>query len=389
MNIIFNKIISQNNIEYTYFDTDKHSIGRIHLKVLYNNTREFYGVQILNGSMKFNGYNNIPVIKDGKITHNIHLYTVVGKFIERKNKKYLLIRGDGTYLKVNEQELIRLNANGVITNLIKSNAIVRLKSGSIITLNKARNNTNKEDTLIKIHDYDDMEAGSPGVAKKFIGMDKGTRLCGMAKYTVTPSRNDNKNEVLAYELGKLFGVKVCRAKFGVYKTDDNWVLSVFEYDIRKLMSCKKAFGTDNFHNNFNVANIEKYFGEKAVDNFNRMVIFDTITFQEDRHISNFAFMNRDMYPLYDNGRCLFWDKTDQLLDSMNKNDVISLMILNEHGYGFSYLDGVLGSANCRKLIKNNVTEAKIYSIIKKYYNTKRARILSNLVYKAYKIVMGY
>lgn len=60
---------------------------------------------------------------------------------------------------------------------------------------------------------------------------------------------------------------------------------------------------------------------------------------------------------------------------------------NEHGYGWPYLDSVVGMDECRKLI-NRVTKDETYNILAKFYSKNRAAILTNYIYNAYRIITG-
>lgn len=232
------------------------------------------------------------------------------------------------------------------------------------------------------------ELCTAGISKKFLGKRIRDNKIGMVKKSVSPDGYDNINEVLCYHLGKLFGVRVCEASTESYSGSNHWVISIYEYDISKdtITSCKNAFGVENFHKRFSMSSLKKMFGQEAVDDFGRMVIFDTITHQTDRHIRNFSFFNNRMYPLYDNGRCLFWD-TDSL-EPISQMDLISTFETNEHGYGWSYLDGVLGPQECKQLINPNVTYQQLYDIVSEYYTTERAKVLSRYMYMTYKLIIG-
>ena len=390
MKVIYSKEVGSGGVvRYRYFDTSSNTKGIVYRNnLIYGNSVDFYGIKINCGRIKNTGYKSIPLYNVNAVGSNV-LYTLLGKIVLNGEKCYLLIGNNDAYIKLSELDVLKLNRCGKIVNVVNSDKLVRLRTGQIpkLSVNRVRN---KKDTVVKISDIG-TDTPSPGVAKKFIGRDVKTGLTGVVKYTVVPSRNDNINEVLYNHLGKLLGVNVCGAMPVIYSGDDNWVLSVFEYnrETESISSCRRIFGTNDFYGRFNVKNINKMFGKDAVDNFNRMVILDSIAFQEDRHISNFSFIKDDLYALYDNGRCLFWDKTDSVVNDLSKGDILSLIPTNEHGYGINYIIDMLGYNECRRLITNNVSKSDLYKIVVKFYNRDRAVILSNMMYRVYKTIMHY
>lgn len=227
-----------------------------------------------------------------------------------------------------------------------------------------------------------------GVSTKFFGKRLSDGKFGMVKRQVQPNKYDNINECLCYYLGKLFGVNVCEASQEIYNGDNDWVIQIYQYEYgsNQVIQCKNAFGIDNFNKQFSIKAIRNRFGDTAVDDFNRMIIFDTITRQTDRHIRNFQFYKDRMYPLYDNGRCLFWDKSE--LREINNIDLISQFYTNEHGYGWNYLDGNLGPMECRRLINQKVTYNQVSQVVSKFYEPYRAEVLQKYIYRAYRLVIG-
>ena len=398
MKIICSKIVDDiGNIKFLYFNTEDKKIYYCLYDEILKNINSFYGVSLEKKILKFNkGYKVLPTL-DYRINIDNQLnfysfYTVVGKFINKKEKYYLLVRADNQILKLKENEVINLNRQGKITNIIQSDNYVKLKQGSIPMFTKERKETLRiEDTVIKIKDIDELKElmTNTGVGKKFLGYRKKDNRVGMVKHSVSPNLYDNINEVMSYELGKLFDVPVCEASFETYKRNNHYVISIYEYnyETEKIESGKTKFGTDNFHSRFTIKNIEKFIGPEAVIGFNKMVLFDLITNQTDRHISNFAFFKGKLYPLYDNGRCLFWNEPN--LEDIKNEDLFSTFFTNEHGFGWSYVDGVLGVAECRKLLNCNVLYSDIENIVMKYYkDKKRAKILSRYMYRVYKFIIG-
>lgn len=386
---------SRNITGYVVWDTCTKSTAMHTIQQVACNVTDYIGVRVTNGLLKLYGYNNnLPVIY---ITSNLYDYidykdccTVVGKFVEHKKKYYLLVYGNGFCRKVNEIAVLQLIKEHKLTNTVNSTLMVKLKAGSIPVYTTKRHTATTKDTVVKIVDISNVsDGGSPGIAPKFIGELIKTGEIGVVKRTVSSKKYDNINETLCYELGCLLGVKVCKAQPVVYRQADDWLLSVFEYDYNKknshFRSAKQVFGTEHFVERFTISNIEKMFGTAVVQDFQRMLLFDLITRQTDRHISNFAFYDKGFYPLYDNGRCLFWDETD--LTAIN-DDIFSSFVVNEHGYGYAYID-TLGVQYCRTLLNTAVTFEQFKTLLYKHYGeTERAALLAKYIFTVYKLLIG-
>ena len=142
---------------------------------------------------------------------------------------------------------------------------------------------------------------------------------GIYKKRINPMSSDLEAEVAVYKLAKLMNIPCCRC----YRVDGETVFSVFEYDFvnehivhfRHLIKERK----DDELNNLLVARPD-YFAD-----FVRMIALDFVTRQDDRHLSNIAVkMSRlngreSFYPLYDNGRSLFYEDTAETVKRANKN----------------------------------------------------------------------
>ena len=100
-----------------------------------------------------------------------------------------------------------------------------------------------------------------------------------------------------------------------------------------------------------------------------MILLDFITRQTDRHLSNLAVKIHNstttMYPLYDNGRSLFYeDKEEFMQKAINNIELYS----SEFGPVGTYLDHIKDFASevdIGKLINLKITKDSIYSAYKK------------------------
>jgi len=100
-----------------------------------------------------------------------------------------------------------------------------------------------------------------------------------------------------------------------------------------------------------------------------MIILDFITRQDDRHLSNIAIKmsgrNESFYPLYDNGRSLFYEDTQEMVMQAIENPI---NFATSFGYSGTYYDYVCEIASERRglkgLINLDITKDDIVSILK-------------------------
>lgn len=132
---------------------------------------------------------------------------------------------------------------------------------------------------------------------------------GIVKQRISPLSTDAESEVAASRLAGTLNVACCR----VWRFDDNSVFSAFEYDFtcEYLVHARRLFNGPRSENE--LENLLAVRPQYAHD-FYRMIAFDFITRQDDRHLSNIAILKtpdgESFYPLYDNGRSLFYEDTE-------------------------------------------------------------------------------
>lgn len=380
-----------------YFAFDSQEQRQIHLKPseIVKNHKLVYGIKLINKDIKYTGYNYIPIFDLNGNTDNYNSYTLVGRIVKNRQSDdlYILVQSNGAIHKVGRDKLIEAISLGRITNAIQSTNKIQLRCGKLEDIKYNGVNITVRNTVKKIKDEEQLleELSTIGVGEKFLAQRFRDGKYGMMKKSVSRGYYDNINEVLAFHLGKLFNVDVCEASFETWDgSNKDWVVSVYKYSPGelKIVSCKNAFGINNFHNNFSIQAIKKRYGSNTVKDFQRMIIFDIITRQTDRHIRNFSFIEDtdSMYPLYDNGRCLFWDIED--LKPINTIDIVGSIPNPEHGYGWNYIDSMLTVQERRKLINDSVKYEQIYSVVKRFYNETRSIILSDYMMFMYRLIMG-
>ncbi|MEC4272013.1 hypothetical protein VJ923_02405 [Adlercreutzia sp. R25] len=133
---------------------------------------------------------------------------------------------------------------------------------------------------------------------------------GIVKQRISPLSTDVESEVAAALLAKALDVPCCRA----WRFDDSAVFSAFEYDFtcEHLVHMRRLFDGPRGENELeNLLAVRPQYA----DDFYRMIAFDFIMRQDDRHLSNIAVLvteqGESFYPLYDNGRSLFYEDTEE------------------------------------------------------------------------------
>jgi excisionase family DNA binding protein len=187
---------------------------------------------------------------------------------------------------------------------------------------------------------------------------------GIHKQRISPLATDVESEVAVYLLAQKLGVPCCPAYF----VNKDTVFSAFLYDFSKeyIVHFRRLFEGVRSDNEYqNLISIRPQYKE----DISRMILLDFITRQDDRHLSNIAIKisekNESFYPLYDNGRSLFYEDTEELVllaiaDPVN--------YATSFGYSGTYFDYVQEIAEERGdlsgLLNLNITKDEIAGILK-------------------------
>jgi len=135
---------------------------------------------------------------------------------------------------------------------------------------------------------------------------------GIYKQRINPLTTDVESEIAVYLLARKLGVPCCTT----YRTDKDTVFSAFLYDFSKeyIVHFRRLFNgarSDNEYRNLVMVR------PQYKDDIARMILLDFITRQDDRHLSNIAIKKHNgmesFYPLYDNGRSLFYEDTEEMV----------------------------------------------------------------------------
>ena len=170
---------------------------------------------------------------------------------------------------------------------------------------------------------------------------------GIYKQRISPLATDVESETAVYMLAKKMGVPCCPA----YRTDKDAVFSAFLFDFSKehIVHFRRLFDGARSDNEYqNLVSVRPQYR----DDIARMVLLDFITRQDDRHLSNIAIkMTADgesFYPLYDNGRSLFYEDTEEMVRGAVSDPV---KYATSFGYSGTYWDYIKEIADERPDIK--------------------------------------
>jgi hypothetical protein len=133
---------------------------------------------------------------------------------------------------------------------------------------------------------------------------------GIYKRRLNPLSTDTESEAAVFLLAQKLGVPCCPA----YITDSDTIFSEFRYDFSReyIVHFRHLFSGERSDNEYqNLMAIRPQYKRDIV----KMMILDFITRQDDRHLSNMAVKisgsAETFYPLYDNGRSLFYEDTEE------------------------------------------------------------------------------
>jgi len=187
---------------------------------------------------------------------------------------------------------------------------------------------------------------------------------GIYKQRINPLTTDVESEIAVYLLAEKLGVPCCPA----YRVDKDTMFSAFLYDFSKeyIVHFRRLFDGPRGNNEYqNLLSVRPQYA----DDITRMILLDFITRQDDRHLSNIAIKmsssGESFYPLYDNGRSLFYEDTEKTV----KTAVLDLKTYaTTFGYSGTYWDYVQEVAKerggLRNLINLNISESDISAILK-------------------------
>jgi len=188
---------------------------------------------------------------------------------------------------------------------------------------------------------------------------------GIYKRRISPLTTDVESEIAVYLLAKKLGVACCPA----WRVDKDTVFSAFLYDFSHeyIVHFRRLFDGARSDNEYqNLIELRPQYK----DDIARMILLDFITRQDDRHLSNIAIKvnNRgeSFYPLYDNGRSLFYEDTEGIAMQAATDPA---QYATSFGYVGTYWDFVREIADerggLRALLNLDISPDEVTLILKK------------------------
>jgi hypothetical protein len=186
---------------------------------------------------------------------------------------------------------------------------------------------------------------------------------GIYKQRINPLTTDVESEVAVYLLAKKMGVPCCPA----HRTGKDTVFSAFLYDFSKdyIVHFRRLF--DNARSNNEYQNLISVRPQHK-DDIARMILLDFITRQDDRHLSNLAIKitssGESFYPIYDNGRSLFYEDTEEMVKEAIADPVTYGTTFGYSGTYWDYVQEIAAErGSLRDLLNFEVNEADISAIL--------------------------
>jgi hypothetical protein len=186
---------------------------------------------------------------------------------------------------------------------------------------------------------------------------------GIYKKRISPLATDVESEIAVYLLAQKLGVPCCLA----YRIDKDTMFSGFLYDFTKeyIVHFRRLFDgarSDNEYKNL-ISVRPQYKGDIA-----RMILLDFITRQDDRHLSNIAIKiteyGESFYPLYDNGRSLFYEDTEEMVAQAVTDPISYATTFGFAGTYYDYVKEISAErGGLKDLINLGITTDEIANIL--------------------------
>ena len=185
---------------------------------------------------------------------------------------------------------------------------------------------------------------------------------GIYKQRINPLVTDVESEVAVYLLAKKLGIPCCPA----YRMDQDTVFSAFLYDFSTeyIVHFRRFFAGARSENEYqNLLSVREQH-KKAISG---MILLDFITRQDDRHLSNIAVKitktAENFYPLYDNGRSLFYEDTEEMAERAIADPANYATSFGFSGTYWDYVQEIAKEQDIRQLLHLNISENEIKQIL--------------------------
>ena len=186
---------------------------------------------------------------------------------------------------------------------------------------------------------------------------------GIYKQRINPLTTDVESEVAVYLLAQKLGVPCCPA----YRVDKDTMFSAFLFDFSTeyVVHFRRLFDGQRSENEYrNLVGVRPQYK----DDITRVIILDFITRQDDRHLSNIAIKvtpnGESFYPLYDNGRSLFYEDTEEIVSKAIKDPTNYSTSFGHTGTYFDYVKEIAKEyGGLKGLVNLDITEKEVKDIL--------------------------
>ena len=187
---------------------------------------------------------------------------------------------------------------------------------------------------------------------------------GIYKQRINPLTTDVESEIAVYLLAQKLGVPCCPA----FRSDKDTIFSTFLYDFSTeyIVHFRRLFNGKRSDNEYqNLIGVRPQYK----DNIAQMILLDFITRQDDRHLSNIAIKmgksGESFYPLYDNGRCLFYEDTEELVSQAIADPTTYATTFGYSGTYWDYAGEIAEERGGLKgLLNLDVAESDVAAVLK-------------------------
>jgi len=185
---------------------------------------------------------------------------------------------------------------------------------------------------------------------------------GIYKQRINPLTTDVESEVAVYLLAQKLGVPCCPA----YRIDKDTMFSAFLYNFSKeyVVHFRRLFDGARSNNEYrNLVSARPQYKDEIA----QMILLDFITRQDDRHLSNIAIKmsgtEESFYPLYDNGRSLFYEDTEETVAYAVADPITYATSFGFSGTYYDYVKEIAAERGLKGLIDLDITENEISTIL--------------------------
>jgi hypothetical protein len=185
---------------------------------------------------------------------------------------------------------------------------------------------------------------------------------GIFKRRIGPLMTDVESEVAAYLLAERMGVKCCPAR----RVDADTVFSEFLYDFSReyIVHFRRLFDGPRSDNEYeNLISVRPQFKDDII----RMTVFDFVTRQDDRHLSNIAIKisgdAESFYPLFDNGRSLFYEDTENFVTLAVGDPASYATVFGPVGSYLDHVSDIAANTDIAGLVDLDIPKSEIEEIL--------------------------